>query len=78
MPLRSVPAHIGMPWAARNMWRGRAAALVLLDDDFGAISKAISLGRRIFTNLPPSDDLYPAVHVPIIGLSILPCCSACR
>lgn len=66
-------AHIGIAMGKRGTDVAReAAALVLLDDDFGAIVKAISLGRRIFTNLRQAMIYTLAVHVPIIGLSILP------
>jgi len=45
---------------------------VLLEDDFTAIVAAIRLGRRIFANLRQAMIYSLAVHVPIIGLSILP------
>ncbi len=49
-----------------------AASLVLLEDDFTAIVSAIRLGRRIFANLRQALVYTLAVHIPIIGLSVLP------
>jgi Ca2+-transporting ATPase len=49
-----------------------AGALVLLDDDFSSIVKAIRLGRRIFDNLRKAMSYILAVHVPIAGLSLIP------
>jgi len=57
-------AHIGIAMGKRGTDVAReAAALVLLDDDFGAIVKAISLGRRIFTNLRQAMIYTLAVHI---------------
>jgi Ca2+-transporting ATPase len=53
------------------MWR-EASAIVLLDDDFGSIVKAIRLGRRIYDNLRKAMSFIFAVHVPIAGLALLP------
>ncbi|MBP9928807.1 MAG: cation-translocating P-type ATPase [Rhodoferax sp.] len=66
-------AHIGIAMGQRGTDVAReAAALVLLDDDFSAIVQAIRLGRRIFVNLRQAMVYTLAVHVPIIGLSLLP------
>lgn len=66
-------AHIGIAMGKRGTDVAReAAALVLMDDDFGAIVKTVHLGRRIYTNLRHAMIYTLAVHVPIIGLSILP------
>ena len=47
-----------------------AADLVLLDDDFASIVKAVRLGRRIFDNLKKAMAYIFAIHVPIAGLSL--------
>ncbi|MDD5296434.1 MAG: cation-translocating P-type ATPase [Rhodocyclaceae bacterium] len=66
-------AHIGISMGRRGTDVAReAGALVLLDDDFAAIVSAIRLGRRIFSNLRQALIYTLAVHVPIIGLSIIP------
>jgi Ca2+-transporting ATPase len=49
-----------------------AASIVLLDDDFSSIVKANRLGRRIFDNLRKAMAYVFAVHVPIVGMSLLP------
>lgn len=49
-----------------------AASLVLLDDNFASIVHAIRSGRRIYDNLQKAMSYILAVHVPIIGLTLLP------
>jgi Ca2+-transporting ATPase len=49
-----------------------AAALVLLNDDFSSLVTAVRYGRRVFANLRKAIVFVVAVHVPIVGLSILP------
>ena len=66
-------AHIGIAMGERGTDVAReAAAIVLLDDDFGSIVKAIRLGRRIYDNLHKAVTFILAVHVPIAGLALLP------
>ncbi|WP_310734633.1 cation-translocating P-type ATPase [Azohydromonas caseinilytica] len=66
-------AHIGIAMGERGTDVAReAAALVLLDDDFGSIVKAVRLGRRIHDNLRKAMSFVLAVHVPIAGLALLP------
>ncbi len=66
-------AHIGIAMGQRGTDVAREAAdLVLLDDDFSSIVKAIRLGRRIFDNLKKAAAYIFAVHIPIAGLSLLP------
>ncbi len=66
-------AHIGIAMGGRGTDVAReAAALVLLDDDFSSIVKAIALGRRIYDNTKKAMMFVLAVHVPIAGLSIIP------
>ena len=49
-----------------------ASALVLLDDDFASIVAAIRSGRSIFDNLQKAMSYIIAIHIPIIGLVLLP------
>jgi Ca2+-transporting ATPase len=49
-----------------------AASLVLLDDDFSSIVKAVRLGRRIFDNIKKAMAYILAIHVPIAGMSLIP------
>lgn len=66
-------AAIGIAMGGRGTDVAReAAALVLTDDDFASIVKAMRLGRRIFDNLEKAIGYVIAVHVPIAGLSIIP------
>ena len=66
-------AHIGIAMGGRGTDVAReASSIVLLDDDFGSIVKAIALGRRIYDNLRKAMAFIFAVHVPIAGLTLLP------
>ncbi len=66
-------AHIGIAMGGRGTDVAReAASIVLLDDDFGSIVKALRLGRRIYDNLRKATVFIFAVHVPIAGLALLP------
>jgi Ca2+-transporting ATPase len=66
-------AHIGVAMGGRGTDVAReASSIVLLDDDFGSIVKAIRLGRRIYDNLRKAIGFIFAVHVPIAGLALLP------
>lgn len=66
-------AHIGVAMGARGTDVAReAAALVLLNDDFASLVTAVRYGRRVFANLRKAIAFVVAVHVPIVGLSILP------
>ena len=66
-------AHIGIAMGGRGTDVAReAAAIVLLDDDFGSIVQTIRLGRRIYDNLRKAIEFIVAVHIPIAGLALLP------
>ena len=66
-------SHIGIAMGGRGTDVAReAAAIVLLDDDFGSIVKTIRLGRRIYDNLRKATEYIIAVHIPIAGLALLP------
>jgi len=49
-----------------------AAALVLVNDDFGSLVAAVRLGRRIYSNIRHAMSYIVAVHIPIAGLGLLP------
>ena len=66
-------AHIGIAMGGRGTDVAReASSIVLLDDDFGSIVKAVRLSRRIYDNLRKAMGFIFAPHVPIAGLALLP------
>ncbi|MEQ1535594.1 MAG: cation-translocating P-type ATPase [Burkholderiaceae bacterium] len=65
-------AHIGIAMGQRGTDVAReAAAMVLLDDDFGSIVKTIAQGRQIYDNIRKALAFVVSVHVPIAGLVFL-------
>ena len=66
-------ADVGVAMGERGTDVAReAAALVLLDDSFASIVRAIRQGRRIYDNVGKATAFVFAVHVPIIVLALLP------
>jgi len=66
-------AHVGVAMGARGTDVAReAAAIVLVDDNFASIVRAVRQGRRIFGNLRKAMSYIMAVHVPIAGVALLP------
>ena len=66
-------AHIGVAMGRRGTDVAReAAALVLLEDDFGSIVRTVRLGRRIYDNIRNAMRYIVSVHVPTAGMSFLP------
>jgi Ca2+-transporting ATPase len=66
-------AHIGIAMGQRGTDIAReAAAMVLIEDDFGSIVQSVRLGRRIYDNIRKAMAFIFAVHVPIAGLALLP------
>jgi len=66
-------ADIGVAMGQRGTDVAReAASLVLLDDNFASLVEAVRAGRRIFANLRKALGYLFAVHVPIVGVALIP------
>lgn len=66
-------ANIGVAMGGRGSDVAReSAGLVLLNDSFISLVAAIRLGRRIYTNIRKSICYLVAVHLPIVGLTLIP------
>ncbi|MFZ2970044.1 MAG: cation-translocating P-type ATPase [Minisyncoccia bacterium] len=66
-------SHIGIAMGERGTDVAReSAGIVLLNDDFSTIVKAVRLGRRICDNLKKAMAYIVSVHIPIAGVSFFP------
>src|SRR5579871_1750143 len=66
-------ANIGVAMGGRGTDVAReASTLVLLDDDFASLVQAVRSGRRIMDNLRKALAYILAVHLPIVGLTLVP------
>ncbi len=66
-------AHVGVAMGGRGTDVAREAAeIVVLDDDFVSVVRALRMGRTIYANLRRAARYIIAVHVPITGLALLP------
>jgi len=60
-------ADIGIAMGERGTRSAReVAAIVLLDDDFSSIVRAIAEGRQLFTNLQLSFQYLLMIHLPLV------------
>lgn len=66
-------AHVGIAMGQRGTEVAReAASLVLLDDHFASIVRAIRIGRTIFGNMRRAMTYVLSVHVLIAGMALTP------
>jgi len=66
-------ADIGIAMGGKGTDVAReASSLIVLDDNFASIVDAIRLGRKIFDNLQKAMAYIIAIHIPIIGLTLIP------
>jgi Ca2+-transporting ATPase len=49
-----------------------SSALVLTDDNFTSIVRAVRMGRRIYDNIKKAMGYIISVHMPIAGISLIP------
>jgi Ca2+-transporting ATPase len=64
---------IGIAMGARGTDVAReAAGVVLLEDDFAALVHGVRIGRRVVDNLKKALAYILAVHLPIVGLTLVP------
>jgi Ca2+-transporting ATPase len=66
-------SDIGIAMGKRGTDVAREAAdLVITDDDFASIAGGVRQGRGIFDNLRKAMAYIIAVHIPIVGMSLVP------
>jgi P-type Ca2+ transporter type 2C len=66
-------AHIGISMGKKGTEIAKdAASLILLRDDLSKIIVAISMGRRIYTNLKKAIQYIISIHIPIILTVFIP------
>lgn len=66
-------AHIGIAMGKKGTEIAKqAASLILLDDDLSNMVTAISMGRKIYTNLKKAIQYIISIHIPIILTVFIP------
>ena len=66
-------SHIGIAMGKKGTAIAKdAASLVLLEDDLSKMVEAISMGRRIYSNLRKAIQYIISIHIPIILIIFIP------
>jgi len=66
-------AHIGIAMGKRGSEVAReSAALILVDDDLAHMTDAVAIGRQIYDNLKKAIRYIVSIHIPIIGIVLIP------
>lgn len=69
--LRAADIGIAMGMRGTDVAR-ESAGLILTDDNFNSIVGGIAIGRGIFNNLRKAMAYVVAVHLPLLGMTLLP------
>jgi Ca2+-transporting ATPase len=66
-------ADIGIAMGKRGSEIAKeAASIILSDDDFGKVTDAVAMGRKIYANLKKAVRYIISIHIPIILMVLLP------
>jgi Ca2+-transporting ATPase len=66
-------ADVGIAMGQKGTDLARAtASLIILDDNFNSIVEAVKMGRGIVENLQKAFSYILSIHIPIIGLTLIP------
>lgn len=66
-------ADIGIAMGKRGTQMAKeASSIILSDDDFGKMTHAVAMGRKIYTNLKKAIQYIISIHIPIILTVALP------
>ncbi|HLO45422.1 MAG TPA: cation-translocating P-type ATPase [Leadbetterella sp.] len=66
-------AHIGIAMGKKGSEIAKdAASLILMNDDLSKMVKAVSMGRKIYTNLKKAIQYIISIHIPIILTVFVP------
>ena len=66
-------AHIGIAMGKKGTEIAKqAASLILLEDDLSKMVDAVSMGRRIYTNLKKAIQYIISIHIPIVLTVFIP------
>ena len=66
-------AHIGIAMGKKGSELAKdAASLILMNDDLSKMVKAVSVGRKIYTNLKKAIQYIISIHIPIILTVFVP------
>ncbi|HEY0898293.1 MAG TPA: cation-translocating P-type ATPase, partial [Sphingobacteriaceae bacterium] len=66
-------AHIGIAMGKRGSETARqSSSLILVDDDLGKMVDAVTMGRKIYSNLKKAIQYIISIHIPIILTVTLP------
>ncbi|WP_134087939.1 cation-translocating P-type ATPase [Olivibacter sp. XZL3] len=66
-------AHIGIAMGKKGSEMAKeAASLILLEDDLSKMLTAVTMGRKIYTNLKKAIQYIISIHIPIILVVFIP------